>query len=75
MSQTEITVRRNASLKISGDFKLLDADGNEFDLGGRSVIAICRCGHTGNDPFCDGSHKNCDFASDAKARTLPKIGK
>ncbi len=71
MSDTEITCRKNGPFRISGDFKIFDGDGNEFDLAGRKVIALCRCGQSGNTPFCDGSHKGCGFDSEVKARALP----
>ncbi|MEE8585602.1 MAG: CDGSH iron-sulfur domain-containing protein [Acidobacteriota bacterium] len=71
MADTEITCRKNGPLRISGDFKILDADGNEFDLAGRKVISLCRCGQSANSPFCDGSHKSCHFDSEVQARALP----
>lgn len=68
---SEIRANNNGPLKISGEFKLLDNDGNEFDLSGRTAISLCRCGHSQNKPFCDGSHKAANFVSDIKARKLP----
>ena len=27
----------------------------------QKVIALCRCGQSSNKPFCDGTHKKCEF--------------
>jgi CDGSH-type Zn-finger protein len=71
MASTKITVNNNGSIRIEGDFTLHDADGKEFGLGGRTVISLCRCGHSENKPFCDGHHKIAGFASSCLARDLP----
>lgn len=70
MASTKITVNSNGSLKLEGDFEITDKEGNIYDLGGREVIAICRCGLSQNKPFCDGAHKG-HFEHDAKAFALP----
>lgn len=70
MADSEIVCFNHGPLRIEGDFKLRDADGNEFDLAGRKAIALCRCGHSENKPFCDGKHKK-SFDSVVKARVLP----
>ncbi|MBI3933880.1 MAG: CDGSH iron-sulfur domain-containing protein [Acidobacteria bacterium] len=71
MAGTKITIRNNASVRIEGDFSIVDQDGNEFGLAGRTTISLCRCGHSENKPFCDGSHKTKGFQSEIKARELP----
>lgn len=48
-----------------------DADGKEFGLAGRTVISLCRCGHSENKPFCDGKHGVKGFESLCAARDLP----
>jgi len=70
MTKTKITVNNNGSLRIEGDFEILDKSGNLYDLGGRDLVSLCRCGHSKNKPFCDGSHKN-NFEHDAVAFALP----
>ena len=30
----------------------------------RKMIALCRCGHSANKPFCDGAHKNAGFEAE-----------
>jgi CDGSH-type Zn-finger protein len=67
-----ITVRRNGPLRIEGeDLALLDEAGSSFGLAGRAVISLCRCGHSENKPFCDGSHNRVGFQSECPARELP----
>jgi CDGSH-type Zn-finger protein len=70
MASTKITVKSNGSLKIEGDFELVDVTGAAYDLGGREIISVCRCGLSQNKPFCDGSHKG-HFEHDAVAFALP----
>lgn len=70
MSKTKLTVLSNGSLKVQGDFEIVDKDGNIYDLGERDLVSLCRCGLSTNKPFCDGSHRN-HFEHEAKAFDLP----
>lgn len=63
MAEVVIEVRPNGPFLVKGPVKLVDAQGNEFDLGGKESFALCRCGHSQNKPFCDGAHKSCGFES------------
>jgi CDGSH-type Zn-finger protein len=67
----KITVANHGPLRLEGEFTLCDASGREFGLGGRTAISLCRCGHSENKPFCDGSHKRVGFQSEVQARELP----
>jgi CDGSH-type Zn-finger protein len=71
MAATKITVNSNGSIKIEGDFEILDPLGQAFGLAGRTAISLCRCGHSANKPFCDGSHKTIGFTDAVVARDLP----
>jgi CDGSH-type Zn-finger protein len=68
---TKITVGSNGSIRVEGDFEIYDPQGNRFGLGGRTTISLCRCGHSQNKPFCDGSHKRVGFVDEVHARDLP----
>lgn len=70
MAGTKITINSNGSVKIEGDFQIVDKEGKEYGLQGRDVVSICRCGLSKNKPFCDGSHKGC-FVAEAIAFDLP----
>lgn len=67
---TKITINNNGSMKVEGDFSIVDREGNSYDLGGREVVGLCRCGLSKNKPFCDGSHNGL-FEHEAKAFALP----
>ncbi len=71
MAATKITIRSNGSIRVEGDFEIVDSEGGVFDLAGRTTIGLCRCGHSENKPFCDGSHRKAGFQSEIKARALP----
>jgi CDGSH-type Zn-finger protein len=70
MAKTRITPNNNGSLRVEGDFEIVDRNGNVYGLGGREVVSICRCGLSNNKPFCDGSHKG-HFEHEAIAFDLP----
>ena len=71
MAMTRITVVNNGSLRIEGEFEIVDQDGKPFGLMGRTKVTLCRCGQSKNKPFCDASHKQCGFESMLVAFDLP----
>ena len=60
-----VTVKaiRNGPLQVKGTFRLLDPDGQEYDLEGHRILLLCRCGRSKNQPFCDSSHVQNGFVS------------
>jgi CDGSH-type Zn-finger protein len=70
---TVIKVNRNGSLKVEGDFTIVDAEGKEYGLNGRVAVSLCRCGHSQNKPFCDASHKHHGFQHEPCAFDLPPM--
>jgi CDGSH-type Zn-finger protein len=68
---TKVTIRNDKSIWVEGEFSLVDETGAQFDLAGRTKISLCRCGHSADKPFCDGSHNQANFKSLVKARALP----
>jgi len=74
---TKITINNSGNVRLEGDFEIFDQNENKFDLAGRTAISLCRCGHSNNKPFCDGSHRTTGFQSEVVARKLeppkPKV--
>ena len=68
MGDVEIKVRHNGPYKVTGPIRLIDADGNEYDVGeeGESIV-LCRCGGSATKPFCDGTHKRRAFEAAERA--------
>ena len=53
---TTITIIPTGPYRITGDFVVTDMDGNELPTG--STAALCACGQSAKQPFCDGTHKS-----------------
>ncbi len=52
----------NGPLFLKGGFEIRDAGGATSYRGNKA--ALCRCGHSGNKPFCDGSHGGIGWRDD-----------
>ena len=63
-----IRMRPNGPFLVEGAVTVLDSSGNAFPVNpDKPAIALCRCGHSANKPFCDGTHKTSGFESDEQA--------
>lgn len=66
---TTVKAVHNGPLQVKGTLTLLGPDGEAYDVSGRHFVLLCRCGHSKNKPFCDGSHTRVGFTSDDRAPT------
>ncbi len=64
--ETLITSYRDGPLIVRGPFRLQDQDGNEIEVG-RKTVALCRCGKSRLRPFCDGTHDVVRFKAPSGA--------
>lgn len=70
MADVEIKVRANGPYRVTGPIRLVDANGDEYDLAPHTKngnIALCRCGGSATKPFCDGTHTRTGFAAAERA--------
>ena len=58
---TIIEERENGPLVVKHLSNLHLADGSPAEC--KPVMALCRCGHSKNKPFCDGTHREIGFES------------
>jgi len=65
MSEVTIRCRANGPLLVEGTVRVVDHEGHPFPVPeGKTTIALCRCGHSGNKPFCDGAHRDAGFIAE-----------
>ncbi len=55
----EVAVIPDGPLWVSGGIAVERADGTPLET--RNRVTLCRCGHSGSKPLCDGSHKEAGF--------------
>ena len=61
--EPSIGVEPNASYWLRGGIAVVSEDGTPYEVRNRQTL--CRCGNSGNKPFCDGRHKRTGFVDPA----------
>jgi CDGSH-type Zn-finger protein len=65
MAEVRITAQKNGSYRVEGPIELFYGD-RKIDVA-KSPVFLCRCGASGNKPFCDGTHSKIGFQAAADA--------
>jgi CDGSH-type Zn-finger protein len=57
-----ITVLQAGPLQVEGSIRILADDGTVIKECAKAYL--CRCGQSGNKPFCDGTHRSIGFTGE-----------
>ena len=60
--KTKMQFKKNGSIRVTGTVDFVDAEGNVIES--KSDFSLCRCGHSREKPFCDGSHREAGFVAE-----------
>ncbi|MGR3802196.1 MAG: CDGSH iron-sulfur domain-containing protein [Marinibacterium profundimaris] len=63
----ELTAFEDGPVRVSGNLEIVAASGRRVTT--CKSAFLCRCGHSANKPFCDGSHKKAGFTAPATEGT------
>ncbi|TDB65972.1 (4Fe-4S)-binding protein [Arundinibacter roseus] len=58
-NSTTVEVLPKGPLLVHGDLTIITSDKTGHTKSG--TTAFCRCGHSANKPYCDGSHQHAGF--------------
>ena len=58
----KMQIKKNGSIRVTGEVDFVDADGKVLET--KTDFSLCRCGHSKEKPFCDGSHREAGFTTD-----------
>jgi CDGSH-type Zn-finger protein len=59
----KVTAMENGPNKLEGLSSYRVRRDGEEEVVERAVVFLCRCGHSENKPFCDGTHNKIGFES------------
>ena len=59
-SNTQFKVLANGPLEVTGNFRIVNSKGKI--IRNKGPVYLCRCGGSGNKPYCDGAHKRNGFS-------------
>ena len=65
--ETTIDARPNGPLYVRGKIRITGPGGHLIREDTR--LALCRCGHSENKPFCDGSHRRAGFRTSTRSES------
>jgi CDGSH-type Zn-finger protein len=68
-----IKARKNGPYEVTGPILLTDFEGAPIPPPKDGKIFLCRCGHSSNKPFCDGTHKSSGWC-DTRLKEEPHAG-
>jgi CDGSH-type Zn-finger protein len=60
--KAKMQFKKNGSIRVTGTVDFVDAEGNVIES--KSDFSLCRCGHSKEKPFCDGSHREAGFVAE-----------
>ena len=55
-------IKPNGSIRVTGTVDFVDADGQVLES--KTDFSLCRCGHSKEKPYCDGSHREAGFTAE-----------
>ena len=58
----KMQIKKNGSIRVTGEVDFVDADGKVVET--KTDFSLCRCGHSKEKPFCDGSHREAGFVAE-----------
>ena len=73
MAEVSVRTMKNGPLEIKGEVEVLDHQGKSYTTK-TGPLYFCRCGQSGNRPFCDGSHMKNGFQAEEAASQQPEAG-
>lgn len=57
-----VRIMKDGPIVVEGKFRILDKDG--LELKPTVMTSFCRCGHSRDMPYCDGTHRKIGFTDD-----------
>jgi CDGSH-type Zn-finger protein/uncharacterized Fe-S cluster protein YjdI len=57
-----ISAQKNGPLLVEGNVEIVSGTGRTMNRTTKAFL--CRCGHSANKPYCDGTHKSVGFKSE-----------
>ena len=62
--RVQMRIKPNGSINVMGEVDIVDAAGKVIET--KYNFSLCRCGHSKDKPYCDGSHRDAGFEAPGK---------